>query len=113
MVVASVSQGHAILGIAREVGHSPRPRVRGKAIETNDGQLVLVDGLQMTVLGPLKKELDELRARCGSDSERTVRISQRLPGTLLTRNGFSTGSLNLARMLPWSREQSREAVLSS
>ena len=61
-VLASIGQGHDVVKLAKALGISINPEFGGKAIVASDGQVMNIDGLKVTVVGPLQPELDKLRA---------------------------------------------------
>ena len=61
MVLASIPQGHTLLGLAKKLSIPVNPEFEGKAIEAHDGKAMSMDGLQCTFLGPMREELEDLR----------------------------------------------------
>lgn len=62
MVLASVGQGYQLLGLAKKLSIGINSDFSGLAIEASDGKKRDVDGLKVTVLGPMHDELANLRA---------------------------------------------------
>ncbi|MDR6827697.1 hypothetical protein J2X48_001423 [Bosea sp. BE271] len=60
-VLASVKQGFDVLALAKQLKIPVNPEFSQKAIEASNGKPLTIDGLKITVIGPLKSELTELR----------------------------------------------------
>lgn len=61
MVLASIPQGHTLLGLAKKLGIPVNPEFQGRAIEAHGGTAMSMDGLRCTFLGPMREELEDLR----------------------------------------------------
>ncbi|RZP19562.1 MAG: hypothetical protein EVA34_04210 [Erythrobacter sp.] len=61
MVLASIPQGHTLLGLAKKLDIPVNPEFQSRAIEAHDGRAMFMDGLRCTFLGPMRKELEDLR----------------------------------------------------
>lgn len=61
-VIASIGQGHDVVRLAKKLDIPINPEFGGRTIVASDGEAVDVHGLRVTVVGPLRPELDRLRA---------------------------------------------------